>query len=204
MKPWHLWLGSAGALGALALIWKGGKMPLSLDEKTGPDGVCLTDPSEIARAHGVTLDCEALARMMVSETPGRLARLAVGSAALNMARRRGESVAALLLRGRNKNGSPSISDGRFGAQNTGKYASTRTPSTPEARADARDLLAGKIADPTGGATQWDAPSTQDAQVAAGAPGYTKTAAQVAAERSKSSELVMVPGVSHTRFWKPKA
>jgi hypothetical protein len=191
-------LGVGMAAGGTAVV-----NAVSLAEKANADGICPTDPATIARAHGVTLDAEALARMGVSEASGRQARVAVMAAAINEARRRGESIAALLLRGRNKNGSVSASDGRFAGQNTGKYASTRSPSTAETRVDAQGLLSGKIGDPTNGANQWFAAAAQDALVKKGTAGYTKTSAEILASRSKTSDVVTVSGVSSIQFFRPK-
>lgn len=193
------------SLGALALVAMrfAGKI-VATDEKADASGVVHADPGAIASAHGVSLDVEALARMAVSEAGGKeTAQIAVAWAARNQAKRRGESVSALLLRGRTKSGQPSSSDGKFGAQNTGKYASTRIPATAQSRKVATGVMAGTIKDPTGGATQWDAPSAQNALVAAGAAGYSQDADQVAASRSQTSTLVMVSGVSNIRFWVPK-
>jgi len=186
-------------LGVFGAALLGGKRVIdAAAEKTDATGVCQTDPSSIAAAHGVALDVEALARMAVSEAGSKeAAQVAVMWAARNMAKRRGESVAALLLRGK------LASDGKFGAQNTGKYASTRSPSTAQSRKLAAGVMAATIPDPTRGATQWDSPAAQNALTSAGVSGYTKTADQVAAERSKASSLVTVAGVTNIRFWAPK-
>lgn len=193
------------SLGAAALlVMAGGKAVTAADEKADAGGVVRADPEAIARAHGVSLDVEALARLAVSEAgAGEKAQIAVMWATRNMAKRRGESVAALLLRGRTKTGNASSSDGRFGRQNTGKYASTGSPSTAVSRERASRVMSGKVLDPTGGATQYDAPGAQGALVAAGAAGYSQSADQVAATRLRDSDLVMVPGVSSIRFWVPK-
>jgi hypothetical protein len=191
--------------GSVALLYLGGKAMGALNEKADANGVCQTDPEAIARAHGVSLDVEALARMAVKEAgAGEKAQIAVMWACRNEAKREGISVARLLLRGRNKNGTPSSSDGKFGSQNTGKYAATPLPSTPESRARAAKVLAGAVSDPTGGAVQFDAPSAQDKLQAAGVAGYTKSAAEVAADRLATRSFVMVPGVTNIRFWVPKS
>ncbi len=177
---------------------------MALNEKADAGGVVQADPYLIARAHGVSLDVEALARMAVKEAgAGEKAQIAVMWATRNMARRRGESISALLLRGRTRSGVATSSDGKFGAQNTGKYASTVLPSTAASRARAEKVMAGTVPDPTGGAVQFDAPSAQDKLKAAGVAGYDKSAEDIASDRSKSEVAVMVPGVSNIRFWVPK-
>jgi hypothetical protein len=196
-----MWALGIGAI-LLAVLAGGAAVATSMDEKVDSRGVCPTEPFRIAQAHGVSLDVEALARMMMSEAGTSKSRRAVGWAARNYARRKGESISTILLRGRLKNGTPSSSEGKFGAQNTGKYVSTRTPSTTDSRKDAAAILAGSLPDPTDGSTQWDAPAAQDALVGK-VTGYTKTSAEVAAERSKTSVLVMADGVSNIRFWRPK-
>lgn len=197
------WLLISGGLMVLALMLGGAALG-DLDEKAGANGVCPTDPELIARAHGVSLDVECLARMAVKEAgSAEKPQIAVMWAARNMAKSRGESVSKLLLRGRTKSGAPSSSDGRFGAQNTGKYAATPLPSTPASRERAARVMAGTVPDPTGGAVQFDAPSAQDKLRAAGVAGYDRSAEEIAAERSASKVAVMVPGVSNIRFWVPK-
>ena len=177
---------------------------MAINEKADAGGVVQSDPWAIAQSHGVSLDVEALARLAVSEAgSGEKAQIAVMWATRNMAAKRGESVNALLLRGRTKSGVASSSNGKFGAQNTGKYASTRLPSTAASRTRAARVMAGAVPDPTGGATQYDAPKAQNALAAEGVAGYSQTADQVAASRSKTSVAVIVPGVTGIRFWVPK-
>jgi hypothetical protein len=197
--PWVLF-----GVVALALLALGGKAVIdAAAEKADANGVVQAEPYEIAAAHGLSLDAEALARLGPSEAgSSKAAQTAVMWATVNYAKRAGLSVSQLLLRGRLKSGLPSSSEGKFGAQNTGKYASTRSPSTSQSRELAVGILGGKIPDPTKGATQYDAPAAQDALVGK-ATGYVKTSADIAAERSKTSTLVMVPGVSNIRFWAPK-
>lgn len=198
-----MWWAIAIGAGLAILLGGTGVAVAASAERSGADGICRADPAGIARAHGVSLDVEALARLGVSEM-GASARgqTAVMWAAINAAR--GKSVSALLLRGRLKNGMPSSSDGKFGAQNTGKYASTRLPSTAASRELAARVLAGKVPDPTGGATRFDAPTAQDKLRAAGVAGYSQSAAEIAAARSAKAVLVMVPGITSTRFWRPIA
>jgi hypothetical protein len=145
-------------------------------------------------------DFEALSRMLASEVGGSFkepgataARIAVGWAAMNAAKARKRSVYAQL-----------VPAGKgYGAQTDGRYASTK--ATPQAldRKIAGELLAGKHKDPTGGATQWDAPVAQRAALARGVKGYTKTPEEVAASRQAAGQkMVAVAGIplDKLRMW----
>ena len=169
----------------------------------GPDGIVRVPPDELARQAGVSLDVYALARMLRSEhgSEAERVKVAVGWAAVNQAKASGVSISRLLLRGTAKGGS----DGYFGAQNVGKYASTRTDPTTDDVAIAAKVLGRTVPDPTGGATQFDSPAAQRALVAKNLKGYSKGPEAVAAERLKRSDLVTVPGIDpdHLRFWRPR-
>jgi hypothetical protein len=167
------------------------------DEAANSSGLVEGDPLRLAAKRGCTLNEYALARMMTSEASSRASRIAVGWAALNYAAARGESISTVLLRGKGS------SEGHFGAQNLGKYASTRAVPPPNVISDAKAILKGTIKDPTGGCRQWDAPAAQDRMLKDKVPGYKKSSVEIAEERSKTSDLVMVPGVPETRFWRPK-
>jgi hypothetical protein len=182
--------------GAFVLSKKVASGPVG-SEKANANGLVEAEPFRLAEARGCTLDQYALARMMVSEAGSKASRIAVGWAACNYAAARGESISTALLRGKG------TSDGKFGAQNLGKYASTKAVPTDEAISDAKTILAQTIPDPTKGCRQWDAPAAQNAALKAKVAGYTKTADEVAASRSKTNDLVMVPGITNIRFWRPK-
>ena len=197
---------AAVGIGVLAVTRKStSKGPGGRTAAVGSDGVvrwdngagAAADPHELASAAGVGIDVYALARMTASEAGGELAKTACAWAAMNMARSRKVTISALLLKGKG------IGDGVFSRQNLGKYASTQAnPKALDLTVAAR-VFNRQVADPTGGATQFDAPSAQDKLLASGTKGYTKTADQVAAERLRGSELVMVPGLTTVRFWRPK-
>jgi hypothetical protein len=173
----------------------------------GADGVVRRAPGDLAREAGVALPVYALARMLRSEhgSEAEHVKVAVGWAAVNQARARKTTIEKLLLSGRTKSGGASSSDGLFGAQYTGKYATTAVDPTAVDVEIAGKVLSGVVADPTFGATQFDSPKAQAAAGKRGVPGYTKTAAQIAAARAKGSDLVVVNGIdpNHLRFWRPR-
>lgn len=178
--------------------------------EVGATGWVEADPRVLALAAGVSDNVYALASMMRSEAGNNLVlQIACGWVAKNMAARQGVSVFKLLTRaGKNKPGTHTLerhaSYGFYGPQNVGpRYASTRLAPTPAAIANAESVLSGEVDDPTEGCTQFDAPKAQDSMLAAGIAGYEKTAVQVQLEREKGAELVMLPGITSTRFWRPK-
>jgi hypothetical protein len=188
-------------IGAAAyLLVKAGKKAMPIEgDKPNKGGLVEADPIKLAEARGVSLDVYALARMMASEASDKATRVAVGWAARNYSSRKGKSISSVLLAGTGG------SEGSFGAQNLGgKYASTKNPPTDETISIAGEILTGKIPDPTGGCTLWDAPVAQDAAVRKKVPGYRKTSTEIAAERSKGFDEVWLPGITTTRFWRPRA
>lgn len=167
----------------------------TLEGHADGSGLVQVDPFGLASQAGVDINTYALARMVASEASDKLTKVACAWACLNYATRRAKSVSVLLLAGKG------LADGRFGAQNLGKYASTKNPPGAGDLSIAADVLAKRVPDPTSGAEQWDNPVALDALKGKKIAGYTKSADEVAAERSKSHDLVMVPGVSPTRFWR---
>lgn len=199
MWKWLLGIGSLVVIGAVVLGRKVAMGPSS-NEKADANGLVQAEPFRLAEQRGVSLDIYALARMLVSEAgeKNKAAMTAVGWAAVNHAIARGESISTVLLRGKGS------SEGKFGGQNTGgKYASTKQVPSDTTIALAKGILAHTIPDPTKGARQWDAPAAQNKLVAGKVAGYAKTSDDVAAERSKTNDLVMVSGVPSIRFWRPK-
>lgn len=195
MWKWLLGIGSLVVVGAVVLGRKVAQGPSS-NEKADVNGLVGAEPFRLAEQRGVSLDIYALGRMMVSEAGTKASRIAVGWAAVNHASARGESISTILLRGKGSG------DGHFGGQNLGKYASTKGVPDDGTLSDAKGILAHTVTDPTKGARQWDAPAAQDKMVGKVA-GYIKTSAQVAAEREKTNDLIMVPGIPNIRFWRPK-
>jgi hypothetical protein len=141
---------------------------------------------------------EALSRMCASEVGGAIkgeagmvARLWCCHAVINEAARRKMNALKLLC-----------PDGKPGSQ-LGKYASTRHPATDLDRRIAWRAMQ-RHWDPTGGATNFDAPRAQDQLVKQGEPGYKDSADKVAANRTKDGLVVVkVPGVPLTtlRLWR---
>ncbi len=196
-------------LGAV-LLSGGDAKAAAVEHVVGPRGWVEAEPRRLASVAGVSDSVYALASAMVSEAgANELAQTAVGWALRNHADDRGESVFRVLTRaGRNDPATRQFvaheSNHFFGPQNVGpRWASTRKAPTARALELAGDILTGAIDDPTGGATQFDAPTAQDTLLGK-VEGYVKDAAQVAAERSKGATLVMLPGVDSIRFWVPKS
>jgi hypothetical protein len=137
------------------------------------------DPSSLAIAasavagRDVSLDELALSRMLASEeaTSSAATKIAIAWVAVNEARRRGVTAAALLLADRGPG------DGHFGEQR-GRYASTRADSYEGDLQIASDVLEGRVADITSGAVHFYRPKLQDQLYAKGKT--SKTAADVAA------------------------
>jgi hypothetical protein len=176
----------------------------------GKCGWVETDPRALANGAGVTLDVYSLASMMVSEagTKNETAMIAVGHAAKNMAESQSISIFKLLTRaGRNKPGTHTLdrheSYGFFASQNVGpRYAATDERPTKRALELAAQVLDDEVPDPTDGCTRFDAPKAQDKWLGV-IPGYEKSSEEIAEERSQHADLVKVPGITSTRFWRPK-
>lgn len=134
-----------------------------------------------------------LAALLASEagSGADIAKIAVAYAALTMAKKERVSILTQL-----------IPDGRLGGQ-LGRYASTRIPPTMRDVAIAEAVLAGRVANPSPGAIQWDSPKTQDALARKGIKGYRKDSRQIAADRqAKGKRAVFLPGVDpqYLRLW----
>jgi hypothetical protein len=119
----------------------------------------IDDPPEVlAKADGVSIEVESLARAMESEESSTVARTAIGWAVKNRAKRAGKSITQLVTTSKGK------SHGKYSRQDVagGKYCATsKTPSRSTLQL-AENIIAGKIPDPTKGAHQWDAPKAQAA------------------------------------------
>lgn len=187
----------AGGL-VLAASRKEGE-PLSDDESTPVPG----GPDAMAAQAGVPLEVLCLARAIVSEEGGqpRLYQQAVGCACVNFARsefpRLSEPDAVIqLVLG---------SAGVFGRQGSGgrRVSSRQAPAALQLEL-AAEIFAGLVADPTGGATQWDSPAGQRALLAEGDPLTKSTPQQIADARMAAGyHLVVVPGIDpdKLRFWR---
>jgi hypothetical protein len=174
--------------------------PLSSDDESTP---VPGGPDALAAQAGVGLDVYCLARAIASEEGGqpRFYQQAVGCACLNFARSEfprladPDAIVTLVLG----------SAGAFGRQGTGgrRVSSARGPAALQLELAAQ-ILTGLVADPTGGATQWDSPAGQRALMAEGDPLTTKTPQQVADARYAAGyQLVVVPGIDpeKLRFWR---
>lgn len=164
---------------------------LTDDGTVSLDGDEGADPNMLARDAGLDLNPYALARMIQSEVSGlpEIARWGVGYAALNEANARGLGVGDLLLR------STGPGDGYFGRQSQGRYAATSKDPNAAALAAAADVITGAVADPTGGARQFDSVQSFPTE---------GRAAEVAADRIAAGNVkVLLPGVPERklRFWR---
>ena len=167
------------------------------DEPTVP-----TEPAIAAADAGVSLPVYCLARATASEEGGepRLYQQAVACAILNLARadfpelRDDDAVVRCVLG----------TAGTFGRQGTGgrKISSSRVPA-PVQLGIAADVLAGRVGDPTGGATQFDSPRAQRALLGKD-PLTKRTPEEIADQRLAAGyDLVVVPGIDPEalRFWR---
>jgi len=193
-------IGLGGAV-VLALLLAGGTVAaaqvilhhtlLTDDGTVSLDGDEGADPRMLARDAGVSGDAYALSRMIWSEVAGlpEAALLGVGWAALNEAGARGTTVLELLLH------STGAGDGFFGRQAQGRYASTSKDPTAAAFSAAAAVLGGEVADPTGGARQWDSPQSY--------PTPERAAEVEAARLNAGNEKVLLPGIPERklRFWR---
>ena len=190
MKKYR-WIIIVGAIIFILSIWKG-KAGMSLIS-----GIVDTSPEQLAKADGVPVEVESLARAMQSEESTEKARVAIGWAIKNMAHKQGLSITKLVTKAKD----PKV-NGKYSRQDVGpsKYcASFVSPSSDTLRLAAA-IFSGATPDPTGGATQWDAPKAQ-AQLHARNPAKYKSPEDIATTRAAAGRtLVIVDGVPNTRFW----
>lgn len=185
-----------GAIGFLQSLTRGRRLTHAVADDTG---VVEADPGDLASQAGLTLDQYALARTISSEEgdSDNVTQGAVAWATLNEANRRGVSVAQLVLKAKNP-----AHDGLFGSQgdkdpaspnfhHSDRYCSTALDPYDQEGQIACAVLAGTIADITGGATKYDR------------PGLEKNPDKIAANRAAEGlQLVNVPGVDDgIRFWR---
>lgn len=155
----------------------------------------LWNQAQQAAGFSFSFDEFLLATMASSEYNGYSAsqnlKAAVMHVALNNARRSRKSLRELLVH----------SDGFLGEQ-AGRYAATRQAPRLYDVLIAQAVVDGRIKDPTGGAIQFDDPSTADVLHARN-PTKFKSAEQIAAERiSAGRKVVLLAGEdpSRVRFW----
>lgn len=189
MKGWHYAI-IVAAIVVLLTVWK------RKDILSMASGIIETPPEQLAKANGVSVEIESLARAMESEESTTLARTAIGLAVRNRAKRAGKSITQLVTASKGK------ANGKYSRQDVagGKYCTTyKSPSRATLNL-AEQIISGKIADITKGSHQWDAPKAQ-AALNKKDPVKYKTPEQVAANRIKEGrKLVMIEGIPNTRFW----
>lgn len=189
MKSVHYLLVALAIIAVLS-IWRR-KDILSL-----ASGIIDTRPEDLAKADGVSIEVESLARAMESEESGTLARTAIGWAVKNRARKVGKSITQLVTQ------SKGAANGKYSRQDVsgGKYCATSKTPSRATLALAESIINGKIPDPTKGSHQWDAPKAQDALHRKN-PSKFKPSEQIAANRIKEGrKLVLIDGIPNTRFW----
>jgi hypothetical protein len=189
MKQWHI-LAIIGGLLLLLTVWK------RKDLISMVSGVIDTPPEIIAKADGVPVEVESLARAMYSEESAKQARIAIGWAIKNYAKKQGKSITSVVT------ASKGTANGKYSKQDVkgGKYCTTFKSPDRATLQLASEIISGSIRDPTNGAIQWDAPKAQ-AALHAKDPVKFKSPETIAANRQREGRrLVMVADVPNTRFW----
>lgn len=196
-----IWIGHGnpidGALTALNMVTRGERLTYAPADSAG---YVDADPQSLAAEAGLTDEQYSLARMLASEEPHSSpeTQAAIAWATINKAARSGISITALLLRAKNPK-----NNGHYGSQkdkdpdsaNVGKsdrYATTALDPYDREGQIASQCLDGTIADPTGGATNYDRPAGES---------HPDT---VATDRmNEGLQLVDVPSADEgLRFWRP--
>lgn len=189
-----------GARDLLARITRGARLTHAIYDAA--TGVVLDDPSDLASEAGLTMNANALARMISSEhgQDPPLVKAAVAAAAVNYAASVGKSIAAVLLKARDP-----AHDGFFGSQkdlepgadgnegDSDRYASTRFDPYQGDADIAVGVLDGTIGDVTGGATNFDVPKGE------------KDPQKIAENRARAGLVPrLVEGIDpdYLRFWGP--
>jgi len=196
-------LGILLLFGGIVLWWKGKDLKDTIDEALG-DGIIPESPESLAAESGYPLEVYSLARAMQSEESGNEARIAVGWAIKNHAA--GHITQTVThARKKDKDGKLVIykSDGYYGTQSVdpGRYCTTFRSPTSATLKLAGAIMDGTIQDTTSGSVQFDAPELQD-KLHAKDPYKYKSSAEIAAKRIKEGkELILVEGVTRTRFWR---
>ena len=164
------------------------------------------DPQGLADASGYSLDEYALASAAQSEDPSAAGSVGIMWTVVNHCNALKTGIGKLLTTQMRK-GVRGSGDGHFGAEATGgRYCSTAKPPTATMLEQARDILSDSptIGDPTGGATFWDGPHTQNVMHAKDPVKYTQDwPTRKARLMAKGLEPVEIPGVPamQTTFWR---
>lgn len=145
-------------------------------------GLVPGSPDDLASSCGLDTETYSLARAISSEEglSNNTTKLAVGWAIYNDANKAGKSLTDLVT----------TNDGYYGIQTLVHYCSTAQDPYQGDATIAAGILNGSMADPTGGAIQFDRPAQENA-------------AKVQANRIKSGEeIVTVPGADPgLEFWR---
>lgn len=165
------------------------------------------DPAELAAGFNMDPNAYALARVLASEAGDLpwIAQIGVGWTVVNHARKSGHSVLAVVTAATLKSSDGAVGDGFFGRQGspTGgyRYVASSQDTNDDLRSTAESILGGDIADPTGGALNFDSPQSYGAQAGTDAGG----AGAFASDReSEGKKLLVLPGTNENRirFWVP--
>lgn len=185
-----------GGLAVLGLLFSTRRRIETRPHLVNDFGYVEASPRGLADLAGVPLDQYVLASAMASEEKTDKARLAVGRAIWNAVRGNRRGLVPKL-----------IPTGVLGSQTVNPYAATSKPPTQRVLALAAAIMEGRVPDFVHGATQWDAPKTQDKnyQLYLKDPvtyaKYRFNSEMIAARRkAKGAREVNVPGVPDTRFW----
>jgi hypothetical protein len=167
---------------------------------TPPSALQAAMTKKLKRTTPVPMDVVALATVIPSEGGGlpESGKIAIAWAVKNMAKKTKKTLFAVIA-----------PDGQFASQGTINHSYVASSSPPGIRdlAIAADVVAGKIADNTGGATLFDSPAAQRKFLAEGLPGYKSTPEEIAANRrAKGYEEVRLASVSPEalRLWRAVA
>jgi hypothetical protein len=174
-------------------------------------GIVAELPADEAKRKNIPIEILCMARAMRSEegSSGEAARIAVGHAIKNHARKLGLSVQTLVTRtSKRADGSRRCpeADGRFSRQSFAKYCTTFNSPNDRDVALAGGIINGLSDDPTGGAELFDNPTLQDILAklqpfnAETHKGY-KTADEVAATRQAAGYTSINIEGTTTRFWR---
>ena len=159
-------------------------------------------PDSLAARAGYDVDLYSLARVGQSEESG-LGSICVMFATKNWARKKKLSITKLVTTARMKDNDGNYvvapGDGLYGSQKH-RYCATDHDPTDNMLNNAKNVISGTISDPTNGATHWDNPTLQDKRHEID-PDSNPSSEEIASRREASGmHMVIVEGVSNTRFW----
>lgn len=201
MKWWHLAL----PLGLFSIAFAFWKRRWIMAEVLGT----ITDsPADLADSAGYDTDLYSLARVGQSEESG-LGSICVMFATKTEAKRSKKSVTELVTHATLKDAEghryPGPGDGKYGNQGNRsqgfRFCSTASDPSDDMLTKAGQVISGAISDPTNGCHHWDNPSLQDKKHAAD-PDTHLSSEEIARRREASGwHMVIIDGVTRTRFWR---